>query len=166
MTQQSESSRKFLGKSCVRVKDWSPESVQWLQARSKKVLEIPCLRGRLIFPRGFYYSSFGEGLTRLYPQQLCCPAIEYDLNSPQYIDFIASQGDQRCVYVFILRKRAVAQPLEPVWDTRNLQARNPQPRGQNLFHVRDRVLLQPFMSSTLLQTEDTKKLPSKIFSPY
>ncbi|KAJ8341353.1 hypothetical protein SKAU_G00336440 [Synaphobranchus kaupii] len=63
-------------------------------------------------------------------------------------------------------ERAVAQLLEPVWGKLSLQARSLQPQWQNLFHVRDRVRLQSFMSSTLLQTEDTKKLQSKIFLSY
>ncbi|KAJ8410388.1 hypothetical protein AAFF_G00203690 [Aldrovandia affinis] len=41
-----------------------------------------------------------------------------------------------------------------------------QPLRHNLFHVRNRIRLQLFMSSTLLHAEDTKKLQSKIFLSY
>lgn len=62
--------------------------------------------------------------------------------------------------------RAVAQPLVPVLGTHSIQARSLQPQWRKFFHVRDRELLQSFMSSLLLQTEDTKKLQSKISSSY
>lgn len=62
--------------------------------------------------------------------------------------------------------RAVAQPLVPVLGQHSAQARSLQPQWRKLFHVRDRELLQSFMSSLLLQTEDTKKLQSKSSSSY
>lgn len=62
--------------------------------------------------------------------------------------------------------RAVAQPLVPVLGKHSIQARSLQPQWRKFFHVRDRELLQSFMSSLLLQTEDTKKLQSKISSFY
>ncbi|KAG7219901.1 hypothetical protein INR49_018760 [Caranx melampygus] len=74
--------------------------------------------------------------------------------------------DQRCVYVFVLRKRAVAQPLEPVWWKSSLQARSLRPQRHNVFHVRDRARLQSFMSSPLFQTEDPEKSPTKILLSY
>lgn len=80
--------------------------------------------------------------------------------------FIPVPGEQRWVYVFIWRKRAVAQPLVPVLGKHSIQARSLQPQWRKFFHVRDRELLQSFMSSLLLQTEDTKKLQSKISSSY
>ncbi|KAJ7345213.1 hypothetical protein JRQ81_001163 [Phrynocephalus forsythii] len=55
-------------------------------------------------------------------------------------------------------RKAVAQPLVPVLGKYSIQARTSQPRWRKFFHVRDRELLQSFMSSRLLQTEDTKKL--------
>ncbi|KAF7649395.1 hypothetical protein LDENG_00141730 [Lucifuga dentata] len=74
--------------------------------------------------------------------------------------------DQRCVYVFVLRKRAVAQPLEPLWWKSRLQARSLRPQRHNVFHVRDRARLQLFMSSPLFQTEDPEKSPTKILLSY
>ncbi|KAI1895397.1 hypothetical protein AGOR_G00105870 [Albula goreensis] len=109
-----------------------------------------------------------KGLT-LHSRHHCRAVLllfQYDSASTKHKHFTVSQGDQRCVYVFILRKRAVAQLSEPVWGKLSLQARSLQPQWQNLFHVRDRVRLQSFMSSTLLQTEDTKKLRSKVFLSY
>ncbi|KAI9528687.1 hypothetical protein NQZ68_017285 [Dissostichus eleginoides] len=49
------------------------------------------------------------------------PAPAIDQRSLRLLD------DQRCVYVFVLRKRAVAQPLEPVWWKSSLQARSLRP---------------------------------------
>ncbi|KAI1897777.1 hypothetical protein AGOR_G00086770 [Albula goreensis] len=63
-------------------------------------------------------------------------------------------------------ERAVVQLLEPAWGTLSLRAKNSQPLWHNLFHVKDRIRLQLFMSSTLLHAEDTKKLQSKIFLSY
>ncbi|CAM4578894.1 unnamed protein product [Eretmochelys imbricata] len=66
----------------------------------------------------------------------------------------------------LLDENAVAQPLVPVLGEHSIQTRTLQPQWRKLFHVRDRELLQSFMSSRLLQTEDTKKLQSKISSSY
>lgn len=64
---------------------------------------------------------------------------------------------------FTLLFRAVAQLLEREQGKPSARARSLQPLWQDLFHVRDRALLQLFMSSPLLQTEDTQKIPFKIF---
>ncbi|CAL8303063.1 unnamed protein product [Boreogadus saida] len=88
------------------------------------------------------------------------------LSSSSSAPFTAPLDDQRCVYVFVLRKRAVAQPLEPVWWTSSLQARSLQPQRHSVFHVRDRARLQPFMSSPLFQTEDPEKSPFQILLSY
>ncbi|CAK6980982.1 hypothetical protein INR49_018760 [Scomber scombrus] len=88
------------------------------------------------------------------------PATAIDHRSLRLLD------DQRCVYVFVLRKRAVAQPLEPVWWKSSLQARSLRPQRHNVFHVRDRARLQSFMSSPLFQTEDPEKSPTKILLSY
>ena len=69
-----------------------------------------------------------------------------------------------CVFSFSFR--AVEQPLVPVLGKHSIQTRSLQPQWRKFFHVRDRELLQSFMSSLLLQTEDTKKLQSKISSSY
>lgn len=69
-------------------------------------------------------------------------------------------------FLFVNACRAVAQPLVPVLGKHSIQARTLQPQWRKFFHVRDRELLQSFMSSRLLQTEDTKKLQSKISSSY
>lgn len=64
---------------------------------------------------------------------------------------------------FTLLFRAVAQLLERERRKPSPRARSLQPLWQDLFHVRDRAHLQLFMSSPLLQTEDTQKIPFKIF---
>ncbi|KAJ8269994.1 hypothetical protein GJAV_G00109100 [Gymnothorax javanicus] len=60
-------------------------------------------------------------------------------------------------------ERAVVQHLEPAWGILSLRISSGQPLRPNIFHVRDRLRLQSFMSSTLLYAEDNKKLQSKIF---
>ncbi|KAF1374407.1 hypothetical protein PFLUV_G00228780 [Perca fluviatilis] len=118
----------------------------------------PALFGRF---RVFNCASLGAEKPLRNPAAInTTPAPTTDHRSLRLLD------DQRCVYVFVLRKRAVAQPLEPVWWKSSLQERSLRPQRHSVFHVRDRARLQSFMSSPLFQTEDPEKSPTKILLSY
>ncbi|CAM4692211.1 unnamed protein product [Leuciscus chuanchicus] len=59
---------------------------------------------------------------------------------------------------------AIVQLTEPVWGELSQRAPSLEPQWPYPFHVRDKVLLQSFMSSPPLQTEDTNNCQFKIFS--
>ncbi|KAL6486254.1 hypothetical protein MHYP_G00056460 [Metynnis hypsauchen] len=61
-------------------------------------------------------------------------------------------------------ERAVGQLLKPVCGELSLRACSLEPEWPYLFHVRDTVLLQSFMSSPPFETEDTKNCQFKIFT--
>ncbi|KAI7806028.1 hypothetical protein IRJ41_023140 [Triplophysa rosa] len=118
---------------------------------------LHCVGGRLALCLCLYFTKTLDGEEQNGVMMLCalrCAlTVTHSAPPPRLQNFTGLLG-------FI---KAVAQLLERERGKPSPQARSLQPLWQDLFHVRDRAHLQLFMSSPLLQTEDSQKIPFKIF---